>query len=590
MIAKNGMARGGVPWLLVAAVVGIIPVPFTAAVAGWWVTPNVVFQLVVYATGFTLLRVPEHRRNAMHLVLAGAASATGYLLSEPIASIGYWFQLGYVAQWLVAPLLLRVLLSYPAPGPRGRSATVLLRVTWVWATVPWLVSAAQWNPAHAEVPNSTLWVRLVDFEPGAHIVALIGSAGSIVVGIWAVRIMWRRWRSAKGPLAPRSRLVAAAGVLLAVGVGSREVARVLVDTRQITWEGRAWIETGHTVLAIVAVLLTVGSVYWSFAQRPRVVEAMVASAGDAAGVEAALRCVLGDPTARLYYDVGGTWLDAHGAPASPAPAPGRLRKILPDDQGQPGALADLDDVVLEDPIQTRIALSATQLVLEAAHLAVERDAYARELAESRQRIVTDSVTQRIELERALHDGVQQHLLAVSTTLSRAQLASNAAENAEVIDQAQNQLTEALAELRRLARGIHPVALGHGGLPGGLRVMVDRWDDCELVLGSPVASFTCLDETVRTTCYFAAAEALSNAIKYGSRPVTITAACDGQEVTITVVDRGAGGACPVPGGGLAGLKDRLAAVGGQAMITSPEGGPTMIEIRSPVHASTTRGAP
>ena len=121
-------------------------------------------------------------------------------------------------------------------------------------------------------------------------------------------------------------------------------------------------------------------------------------------------------------------------------------------------------------------------------------------------------------------------------------------------------------------------------------MVDRWDDCELVLESPERSFACLDETVRATCYFAAAEALSNAIKYGSRPVTITAACDGQQVTITVVDRGAGGAYPIPGGGLAGLRDRLAAVGGQATITSPEGGPTMIEIRSPVHASTTRGTP
>jgi signal transduction histidine kinase len=590
VIANNGMARKWGPWLLVAAVVGLVPAPFTAPVDVWWVAPTVAFQLVVYAAGFTLLRVPEHRCNAAHLVLAGVATGTGYLLSEPIAHTGYWFQLGYVAQWLMAPLLLRVLLSYPAPAPRGRSAALLLRVTWVWAVVPWLVSAVQWNPDHALVPYSNQWLTIVDFEPGALTAAYIGSAGSLVVGIWAVHVMWRRWRSAKGPLAPRSGLVAAAGILLAGGLMTREVARVLVDTKLITEESRSWIGIGHTVLAITAVLLTVGSVYWSFAQRPRVVETMVATAGDALGVEAALRRVLGDPTARLYYDLAGTWLDARGAPASPAAAPGRVMKVLNNEQGQPSALADLDDVVLEDPIQTAIALSATQLVLQAAHLAVERDAYAKDLAESRKRIVTDSVTQRIELERALHDGVQQHLLAVSTTLSLAQLASNLTESTDVIDQAQNQLKEALAELRRLARGIHPVALGHGGLPGGLRVMVDRWDDCELVLESPDPSFACLDETVRTTCYFGAAEALSNAIKYGSRPVTITADCDGQQVTITVGDRGAGGARPVPGGGLAGLKDRLAAVGGRTTITSPEGGPTRIEIRSPVHASTTLGVP
>lgn len=592
MIANNnGKAREWAPWLLAAAAVaGIVPAPFTAPGDAWWVAPTVAFQLVVYAAGFSLLRVPEHRRNATHLVLAGVVTGTGYLLADPIADTGYWFQLGFVAQWLMAPLLLRVLLSYPAPAPRGRSATMLLRITWVWAVVPWLVSAVQWKPDHAGVPYSNQWLTLVDFEPGALFAVSIGSAGSVVVGIWAVHLMWRRWRSAKGPLAPRSRLVAAAGILLAVGVGSREVARFLVDTKLITEESRSWIGFGHTVLAIVAVLLTVGSVYWSFAQRPRVVETMVATAGDALGVEAALRRVLGDPTARLYYDLAGTWLDARGAPANPASAPGRVLKVLNNEQDQPSALADLDNVVLEDPIQTTIALSATQLVLQAAHLAVERDAYAKDLAESRKRIVTDSVTQRIELERALHDGVQQHLLAVSTTLSLAQLASNVTESADVIGQAQNQLKEALAELRRLARGIHPVALGHGGLPGGLRVMVDRWDDCELLLESSEPSFACLDETVRTTCYFAAAEALSNAIKYGSRPVTITAACDGQQVSVTVVDRGTGGARPVPGGGLAGLRDRLAAVGGKATITSPDGGPTMIEIRSPVHASTTLGVP
>jgi signal transduction histidine kinase len=591
VIANNGKAREWAPWLLAAAaVVGIVPAPFTAPGDAWWVAPTVAFQLVVYAAGFTLLRVPEHRRNATHLVLAGVVTGTGYLLADPIADTGYWFQLGFVAQWMMAPLLLRVLLSYPAPAPRGRSATMLLRVTWVWAVVPWLVSAVQWNPDHAGVPYSNQWLTLVDFEPGALFAVSIGSAGSILVGIWAVHLMWRRWRSAKGPLAPRSRLVAAAGILLAVGVGSREVARFLVDTKLITEESRSWIGFGHTVLAIMAVLLTVGSVYWSFAQRPRVVETMVATAGDALGVEAALRRVLGDPTARLYYDLAGTWLDARGVPANPASAPGRVLKVLNNEQGQPSALADLDNVVLEDPIQTTIALSATQLVLQAAHLAVERDAYAKDLAESRKRIVTDSVTQRIELERALHDGVQQHLLAVSTTLSLAQLASNVTESADAIDQAQNQLKEALAELRRLARGIHPVALGHGGLPGGLRVMVDRWDNCALVLESPESSFACLDETVRTTCYFAAAEALSNAIKYGSRPVTITAACDGQQVSVTAVDRGTGGARPVPGGGLAGLRDRLAAVGGKATITSPDGGPTMIEIRSPVHASTTLGVP
>lgn len=586
VIAKDGVTRaGGSVVLVVAAVAGLVPAAFAAVSNGWWVVPTVVFQLVVYATGFTLLRVPGHRQNASCLVLAGVASAFSYLLSVPT---GYWFQLGYVCQWLVAPLFLRVLLSYPAPAPRGRSASALLRATWLWAIVPWLVAALLWRPGDPGVTYSNLWVALVNFKAGAETAQLIGSAGSFVIGVWTVHVMVCRWRSAKGPRAPQTRLVVAAGIALAVGVMSREIARLLVDARWIGWEPRAWVEQGHTVLAIVAVLLTVGSVYWSFAQRPRVVEALVATAGDASGVESVLRSVLGDPTAQLYYDFGGRWRDAHGAEARPGSAPGRLRRVLANEPDQPGALADLDEVVLEDPIRTEIALSATRLVLRAAHLAVERDAYAHEVADSRKRIVTESVAQRRELERALHDGVQQHLLAVSATLSRAQLTSDPAVSTAVLGQARAQLEEALTELRRLARGIHPVALGHGGLPGGLRVMVDRWDECELLLQSPEASFACLDETVRTTCYFAAAEALANAVKYGSRPVTITACCDGQHVTIVVMDRGSGGACPTPGGGLAGTRDRLAAVGGSATITSPQGGPTTVEIQSPVRTTTREG--
>jgi hypothetical protein len=95
-MANNGMARKWAPWVLVtAAVVGVVPAPFTAPVNAWWVAPTVAFQLVVYAAGFTLLRVPEHRRNATHLILVGVVGGAGYLLAEPIADIGYWLQLGF---------------------------------------------------------------------------------------------------------------------------------------------------------------------------------------------------------------------------------------------------------------------------------------------------------------------------------------------------------------------------------------------------------------------------------------------------------------------------------------------------------------
>lgn len=136
----------------------------------------------------------------------------------------------------------------------------------------------------------------------------------------------------------------------------------------------------------------------------------------------------------------------------------------------------------------------------------------------------------------------------------------------------------LAELRRGARGVHPLALGHDGLAGALAALPDTWPQVSVdVDGLDDAD---LDDAARTTAYLLAAESVVNAHKHGASPVAVTARTDGAELVLSVRDNGEGGAHLEPGGGLAGLADRAAALGGAVRMDSPAGGPTVITLVLP----------
>ena len=245
------------------------------------------------------------------------------------------------------------------------------------------------------------------------------------------------------------------------------------------------------------------------------------------------------------------------------------------------ALLDADEQVGLDPARLRVTLAATTLVLQNTRLAVERSAHLAELAASRARIVEAGVEQRRRLERDLHDGAQQSLLAVATTLSRASLAYGEGNLRTVVDDARAQLTAALSELRCLARGIHPAALSQGGLAGGLAGLAPGMDEVEVRLGPVIAAGTPLLQAAESTAYFVAAEALANALRHGGgSPVTIEADLQDADLVVTVTDRGPGGATVRLGGGLDGLADRVTALGGILEVYSPTGGGTRIRATLP----------
>jgi signal transduction histidine kinase len=297
-----------------------------------------------------------------------------------------------------------------------------------------------------------------------------------------------------------------------------------------------------------------------------------AQTGDAGALQQALREALSDHT--LLVDT---------APAEdfPPPADGRRRVAVRDAEGALLCLLDVDERSSDDEL-LEAAVGAVRLGIENARLHTELLARMKEVEESRARIVEASAAERRRVERDLHDGVQQQLLAIAALLSRAGLASDGDAMRPKVDRARQQLQDALAELRRLARGIHPAALSQGGLATALP---------ELALLSPLPVHVHVDEQLRSrrfaesvesTVYFVVAEALANVSKHADAAsagvrVDLVDDCLG----VSVQDDGVGGAVLVEGGGIGGLVDRVHALGGSLTVGQAPGGGTVLSASIPL---------
>jgi len=225
---------------------------------------------------------------------------------------------------------------------------------------------------------------------------------------------------------------------------------------------------------------------------------------------------------------------------------------------------------------------ARYLSLEERLASAERTA---DLARTRAQAVEESAARLRRIERDLHDGAQVRLTALAMTLGEIkETVSGQAAPAGVLalaSQAHQTAKDTLAELRDLARGIHPPALDRG-LDPALHALTET-------SGMPVSLDIVIaarpSPAIEAIVYFSAAELLANATKHaGASRVTITVRSTGQGgVRLTVADDGAGGALVTDGGGLAGLRERVGTVDGHMCIDSPAGGPTIVTIDLPGHA-------
>lgn len=282
---------------------------------------------------------------------------------------------------------------------------------------------------------------------------------------------------------------------------------------------------------------------------------------------------LGDPGLELRFRLeGDVEVDASGRAVDGSVPAGRVRTPVRRG-GLPLATVVHDPSLAERPDLLDSTIGAAGLAIEIARLRVEVRRQLAEVEASRARIVTVGYEERRRLERDIHDGAQQRLVSIGLALRHLQhrLPEPAPLDAIVVE-----VAHAIEELRELARGVRPAGLDDG-LGHALRELGAR---SQL---KPRISVTDerFEDRIETAAYFVASEALANAAKHAcAGTVAVAATRRNGSLVVRIRDDGIGGAVPSEGSGLAGITDRVAALGGSVSVTSPPGEGTEVVAELP----------
>jgi signal transduction histidine kinase len=295
-------------------------------------------------------------------------------------------------------------------------------------------------------------------------------------------------------------------------------------------------------------------------------------------IERVLRRALGDHELELLFALApeGMQVDAGGHPVQPRATGGRER--TPVRRGDLALATVVHSSFLgERPDLLESVINAAGLPIEIARLRVEVRRQLAEVEESRARIVTAGDEERRRLERDLHDGAQQRLVSIGLALRHLQgKLPGGSELAEALDSTVDEVAGAIAELRELARGVRPASLDDGLAPA-LRELAAR-SHLQTRVEATSDRFA---ERFETAAYFVASEALANAAKHAdASTVTVSAGRSNGSLVVSVRDDGVGGAAPSPGSGLAGISDRVAALGGNVTVASSPGEGTVVTAELP----------
>jgi signal transduction histidine kinase len=236
-----------------------------------------------------------------------------------------------------------------------------------------------------------------------------------------------------------------------------------------------------------------------------------------------------------------------------------------------------DEQALAPDTEARLA-SFTDLVATA----IANAEHLAQLTASRARVVATADETRRRIERDLHDGAQQRLVSLRLALRAAQttVPPQLGELEDELEQVADGLESVLDELREMARGIHPAILAKGGLAPALKTLARRWT---VPVKLDVRAVARLPERVEVATYYVVSEALTNAAKHAQASLINVEVETGEDaLRLCVRDDGVGGADPIRGSGLVGLKDRVEALGGTITIQSPPGSGTALRVELPLN--------
>jgi len=560
------------------------------ATGHWWQWLAIAVCAIVAIATAGVLDLLGYRWDqiAIQIVLYGG----GYLIAGSIA----WIRrpdnpIGPVMLATSAAISLSFLTLHPEPlvwrlaGLCGSVANIL--VVWIMLAAPsGRLAPGAGRPALAAFAVVVLLGAVLEDLDTRRAVWAVGMLVSLALAVVVVR----RWVTATGPSRRSLTPVVVAGVTAALvhaldfGAGVLLISVTPGSPIQLADAiSRALVPYGF-LLGLLRLRMARGAV------AELVVE--LSDTPPPERLRDALAGALGDQTLTVVYwsDAVRSYVDGSGAPVDlAADASGRAVTLL-ERGGHPLAAILHDPALSEDPGLVAAVGAAVRLAVDNERLAAEVRSQLAEVRASRTRIVEASDAERRRVERNLHDGAQQRLVALSLALRRAkaQLPDDAGpELTSTLDAAADQLKAALVELRELAKGIHPAILTEAGLGPALRSLARESP-------TPVTAHLDLPDDVpgpvAAAAYYVASEALTNIAKYaGARGVELSAGTGPDGLRIEIADDGRGGADPAAGTGLRGLADRVAALGGRLEVMSQAGGGTRIVATVPL-AGDTSGTP
>jgi signal transduction histidine kinase len=556
-------------WALAAAaeVLALRPVLFDRAepIAGL----DVVFTLIggsFAAFGLLAWRRRPDSRSGMLMTATGFASFVSPLLSQLDSPLATLLHTLLVDGWIFffVALLLTLLTRGRLESPRDRWLVASYALPLVVLQVAWLLF----------LPDDGNLLRAFPDEDIAHAIDRTQRGLLVLTSAITIVVIAMRWRGTSGPRR-RVLLPSVAGALALACFTALLVNDLVAGTRSETLLWLASCSLVAVPAAFLAGLLRSRLARGGLTDLFRDIGTM--RGGDLQG---ALARSLGDPGLTVAH-----WLPAYEAYADAGgnrvtlPEPGGDRAVAPVERDGRRVAAIVYDAALDDdPELIEAVTAAAAIAIENEHLHAESHARLAELKASRERIVSAGDAERRRLERNLHDGAQQRLVAIALQLRLLQRRVRDDPSTEqLVSDAGDELARSLAELRELARGIHPAVLEHGlaSALGSLagRSAVPTTVSCDAADRMP--------EAVELAAYFVASEALANVAKYaGATHATVRVWRAGTLANVEIADDGVGGADDSRGTGLRGLADRVEALDGRLRITSPPGGGTVVSAEMP----------
>jgi signal transduction histidine kinase len=525
---------------------------------------------------FTWARRPDNALGSL-MVATGFAWFVAGLSSSDVPIL---FTLGmfFGSIWVVTTM--HTLLAAPG-GTLSQGDRRIVTAAYLLVTVGILPLFFFYDPA-TDCDNCPENIFLI--ERNDTVVGIAGTAINVIGVILIVlvlRSLVRRWRAATRA---ERRLYAPM-----YGAG---VALMLALIGQLTLQSAGSEGDALVVVSLISMLpfalvpfLFVGALLRArFIQGGAVTDLMtrIAEAPRPGALRDALADALQDPTLELVYWLpeGERYVDAGGRDYQlPEHDPQRAIHYVQRDGGCVAAII-YDASLAEAEAHVRAVGAAAALSLHNERLDAQLRAKIDELRASRGRMLRIGLEERRRLERDLHDGAQQRLvsMALNIRLARAKLNEDPLAAEQLLASAGSELDSALAELRELARGIHPAVLTDRGLATALETLANRAPVPVEVGDLPDGR---LPEAVELAAYFVVAEALTNVAKYSEAShATVQVGRENGRLVVEVADDGIGGADPGRGTGLRGLADRLAVLEGRLEVESAQGRGTTITARIP----------